>query len=331
MMAGKTKRLPTFAETKDQATSDLYYPWEIDEIREPEVLFPADAIFHPAALTWDSPFNPPGIEEESALGFRIGGLVKRGIARAATMRSAVPMMSEMTTQQRVVPFPGRGRGLFKRRIEMARIMPVKATVEAPTAMVPQSVPVRAGFFRGIRRSGAFGRVRLLGPGVSGLGELSARTPKLTRFRGAQSLRQAGKVAVMGRLNILTSEHVPGRGTYPAVLRYVRQRPYQFPELAGFGETPVGSANPTGTAAPATGFWGNLESLLTKAGTVVLQTQTERAQRDIAASQAATAAAQAQQAQAGMLATLYRNLPIIAAVGGGGVLLYIFMQRRRRGV
>ncbi len=152
---------------------------------------------------------------------------------------------------------------------------------------------------------------------------------MPRFHGGRYLRQQGKARMLGRLRILASGHTPGRSPLPFGFVLPPQKPLVFPELAGFGDVPIGSVNTAGSTEPQRGFWGDLTSLLSQVGGAVMTVQAQKTQREIAAAGAATAQAQAQAAQAGVSQTLYRNLPLIAAVGGGGVLLYIFMGQRRQ--
>lgn len=158
-----------------------------------------------------------------------------------------------------------------------------------------------------------------------------------RFHGGKSLRQSSKMRMLGRLAILPSGTPAGTPFFAKAMN-IRQQPQFFPELAGFGDfiptdegapaIPVGAANPTGGGPAETGIWGNLLSALTTAGKVVLETQTQRTQRQVAASQAAIAASQAQSTQARITQSLYQNLPLLVALAGGGTLLYIYMSKKR---
>lgn len=150
-----------------------------------------------------------------------------------------------------------------------------------------------------------------------------------RFSGGKSLREFGKEKILKDLAFLPSDRI--QNTVPfSGFRRIPQRPQYFPELAGFGqdEIPVGTANATGGGPVETGIWGNLVSLLTTAGAVMLQTETQQTQREISASQASIAASQAQTTQSKVLASLYNNLPLLIALVGGGTLLYIYMPRKK---
>ncbi len=164
-----------------------------------------------------------------------------------------------------------------------------------------------------------------------------KSKEFIRFHGGKSLRQPSKMKMLERLAILPSGNITR--TIPFVgFRNIRQQPQFFPELAGFGDflpinegapaIPVGAANPTGGGPATTGIWGNLISALTTAGQTVLQVQTQRTQREVAASQAAIAAAQTQTAQAGITQSLYQNLPLLIALAGGGAILYIYVSKKR---
>ena len=152
---------------------------------------------------------------------------------------------------------------------------------------------------------------------------------MQRFTGGTSLRQQGKARIMGRLQMIPSGHIPGWGPFPGGLRTLPQQPQFFPELAGFGQAPVGAANATGTTPVTRGFWGDLTSILTQAGTVILGTQTAKTQAQIAASQASIAASQAAAQQATVSGMVWKYLPLILAVGGGTVILYLMIQQRKK--
>lgn len=152
---------------------------------------------------------------------------------------------------------------------------------------------------------------------------------MQRFTGGTSLRQQGKVRIMGRLQMIPSGHIPGRGVFPRGIRTLPQQPQYFPELAGFGEVTIAAANATGIQAPIQNWWGNLTNILTQTGAVILGTQTARAQAQIAASQARITEAQAAAQRATVSGMVWKYLPLILAVGGGTWIVYIMLQRRKR--
>lgn len=154
--------------------------------------------------------------------------------------------------------------------------------------------------------------------------------KFPRFHTGHFLRRQGKVRIKKQLGIYPSGHIPGKGVFPRSLKKVPQLPTSFPELAGFEEVPVGSTNATGAAPPQQGWWGNLQSLLTTVGGAIMESQTQKTQREIAAAQAVTATAQAQAAQAGVTQVFYRNLPLLLAVGGGATLLFLYLRSQKKG-
>ena len=193
------------------------------------------------------------------------------------------------------------------------------------------------------------RVRYKGAPLTDMVAASGRRLKLgrpiqgttmKRFSGGTSLRQQGKARIMGRLRMIPSGHIPGETTFPMWMGWgnLPQQPMRFPELAGFGDDaesrgafqiPIGAANPTGGAPVATGFWGNLVSGLTQAGTAIIGVQTARTQASITASQASIAASRAAAQQASASGMIWKYLPLILAVGGGTLILYMVVQKRKQ--
>lgn len=148
----------------------------------------------------------------------------------------------------------------------------------------------------------------------------------TRFSGGKSLRQNGKVEAMKRLNMIPRSYDPSA---PRVAWGTRQLPKFFPELSGFGEAPVGSGNNTSDSSPTRGSWGELWSTLTTIGGQFLSLEQQKTQREIEASKAAVAEAQARTAGVGVTQTLYQNLPLFALVGVGGLGLVLYMSKKKR--
>ncbi len=157
---------------------------------------------------------------------------------------------------------------------------------------------------------------------------------LKRFSGGKSLRLQGKERILGRLNLMSSEHIPGYSRNRAFSK-TPQLPVYFPELSGFGDEPVGTNISASTSENVSrGIWGELQNTITKGIDYLMEIQKTKYTTKAAIEATKMAQAQASAAQAQYMTILQKPtefdfkkyLPIIALAGGGLILFTILSKK-----
>lgn len=158
----------------------------------------------------------------------------------------------------------------------------------------------------------------------------------TRYSSGRTLRQQGKERIYRTMSIAPTLHIAREnGTINKSVSVIPQQPMNFPELAGFGELPVGAGTADVTSSPSVsrGLWGDLSNILTQVGQVYTTVTTQKYQTEIAKAQAEAARAKAitpfRFPFTGASVGIMSYLPWIALAGGGVLLATTLLKRKRR--
>jgi len=148
---------------------------------------------------------------------------------------------------------------------------------------------------------------------------------LPRFRTGTSFRKESKESILKSLNLIPSTHIYG-SYLPALYKETRDIPqppqYFVDGVPSYGEVGFGQTSDTSVAPYAgTGWWGQLESTLTKLSESYFATKEAKYKAEIAAAQAILAPKTAT-----IIPSAYQSyLPY--AIAGGGLLLLLMMKRK----